>query len=90
LTITYAPAIVGLSRKRSARRRVEAHGGADQRVWQWGKVVETFNKATTGLSLRAGILRDFYKASDAGVFRAELFVEDFQGPLQAKLVAVGA
>jgi len=27
---------------------------------------------------RAGIVRDFYKASDAGVFRAELFVEDFE------------
>ena len=32
----------------------------------------------TSAGIRAGIVRDFYKASDAGVFRAELFVEDFE------------
>ena len=42
------------------------------------KVVETFDSTTAGPSLRTAIVRDFYKASDAGVFRAELFVEDFE------------
>jgi hypothetical protein len=42
------------------------------------KVMETFDKAAAEPPLRIGIVRDFYKASDTGVFRAELFVEDFE------------
>ena len=42
------------------------------------KVAETASKAKTALSRRAGIVRAFYLASDAGIFRAELFVDDFE------------